>query len=121
MQAAWASPRLFWSWLILLGVFIVDATFTLLRRVFRGDAFYDAHRTHAYQHAARAWGSHRPVTLAVATINLVWLLPLAILATRSDGIGLPSMLAAYAPLVAAEVWLGAGCAQSGPAPPTTHI
>ncbi|MBA4287968.1 MAG: glycosyl transferase, partial [Pseudomonas sp.] len=31
LQAAWFAPQLLWSWLILLGVFIVDATFTLLR------------------------------------------------------------------------------------------
>lgn len=32
LQAAWVSPALFWAWLILLGVFIVDATVTLTRR-----------------------------------------------------------------------------------------
>ena len=121
VQAAWVSPRLFWSWLILLGVFIVDATFTLLRRVLRGDAFYDAHRTHAYQHAAQAWGSHKAVTVAVATINLAWLMPLAIMATWNDVSGLPAVLTAYAPLVVAEVWLGAGLEQSPPDSLNTHI
>jgi len=44
IAAAWWEPQLFWSWLILLGVFIVDATFTLLRRLLRGEAVYQAHR-----------------------------------------------------------------------------
>ena len=37
LQAAWVSPKLLWVWLILLGVFIVDATVTLIRRLLRGD------------------------------------------------------------------------------------
>ncbi|MCW3779862.1 hypothetical protein OM945_13575, partial [Levilactobacillus namurensis] len=37
LQAAWEKPELLWSWLILLGVFIVDATWTLMRRLVRGD------------------------------------------------------------------------------------
>lgn len=39
LQAAWVSPQLFWGWLILLGVFIVDATLTLLRRLLRETRF----------------------------------------------------------------------------------
>jgi Fuc2NAc and GlcNAc transferase len=62
-----------WSWAILLGVFIVDATLTLLRRMLNGERWYQAHRTHAYQHAARRWGSHRRVTVAVLSINVLWL------------------------------------------------
>ena len=79
LQAAWVAPQLLWSWLILLAVFIVDATFTLLRRLLRGEKVYQAHRSHAYQYASRQHGGHLPVTLAVLAINLVWLLPLAVL------------------------------------------
>jgi Fuc2NAc and GlcNAc transferase len=57
----------FWAWIVLLAVFVADATFTLLRRMVRGRAFYEAHRSHAYQHAARRFG-HRAVTLAVAPL-----------------------------------------------------
>lgn len=39
IQAAWTAPSLFWCWLILLGVFIVDATYTLIRRIARGEKF----------------------------------------------------------------------------------
>ncbi len=66
-----------WSWLILFGVFIADATVTLLRRVLRGESWYEAHCSHAYQHASRRFRSHRTVTLSVIAINTVWLLPLA--------------------------------------------
>ena len=108
LQAGLEAPMLFWAWVILLGVFVVDATATLTIRVTRGQKVYQAHRSHAYQHAARRWGSHRSVTVAVGLINLCWLLPLALLvASRvlSESAGL---LIAYAPLVAIALLLRAG-------------
>jgi Fuc2NAc and GlcNAc transferase len=106
-QAASASPALFWAWGILLGGFVVDATITLLRRAARGDRFVEAHRTHAYQHAAQRWG-HTRVTLALAAVNLAWLLPIAALVVDGQLTGISGLLLAYAPLVAVAVALGAG-------------
>ena len=57
--------------LILLGVFVVDATVTLIRRMAHGERFYEAHRSHAYQHAAVHRGAHMPVTVAVGVIMIV--------------------------------------------------
>ena len=68
---------LLWPWLILLSVFIVDSMLTLARRLIAGARWYEAHRSHAYQHGARRHRSHLKVTLAVAAINVVWLFPLA--------------------------------------------
>lgn len=59
------------TWLILMGVFVFDATATLLRRAARGERWYDAHREHAYQRLVRAGWSHRRVSLGVAGLNLV--------------------------------------------------
>lgn len=98
LQAAWVSPELFWAWLVLLGVFTVDATFTLLRRLLRRDRVYEAHRSHAYQYAARHFGSHLLVTLAVLSINVLWLLPIAIWVAIGDMDGMSGLLIAYAPL-----------------------
>lgn len=100
LQAAWVSPQLFWGWLILLGVFVVDATLTLLRRLLRGDKVYEAHRSHAYQYASRYYGRHLPVTLAVGCINLVWLLPLALFVASGRIDGMLALLIGYLPLVA---------------------
>ncbi|MDQ7989781.1 MAG: glycosyltransferase family 4 protein [Candidatus Dactylopiibacterium sp.] len=69
-----------WPWAILLAVFIVDASLTLLRRALRGIRVTDAHRTHAYQWASRRFKAHRPVTLAVLAMNVAVLLPVAIAA-----------------------------------------
>ncbi|ANX03837.1 MraY family glycosyltransferase [Immundisolibacter cernigliae] len=112
LQAAWAAPQLLWSWVILLGVFVVDATFTLLRRLLRGDKVHQAHRSHAYQHAARRFGRHLPVTLTVAAINLGWLLPIA-LGVASGGVeGGVGLLVAYAPLLALAIKFRAGQPES---------
>jgi Fuc2NAc and GlcNAc transferase len=108
VDAGWVAPRLFWAWVILLGVFVVDATVTLIRRTARGDRFYEAHRTHAYQHAAALWGAHLPVTVATGLITLAWLLPLAILVTVGKLDGISGVLIGYAPLVIAALWLNAG-------------
>ncbi|NWA09346.1 MraY family glycosyltransferase [Pseudomonas gingeri] len=99
LHAAWAEPRLLWVWLILLGVFVVDATFTLIRRLLRGDKVYEAHRSHAYQFASRQVGSHLPVTLAVTGINLGWLLPIALCVGLSIVDGAIGLIVAYVPLV----------------------
>ncbi|MGR9014821.1 MAG: MraY family glycosyltransferase [Gammaproteobacteria bacterium] len=98
VQAAWIESRLFWVWLILLGVFIVDATVTLCRRVFRGERFYEAHCSHAYQYASRVLGDHRSVTLAVGAINIFWLLPIGSLVALQKLGGIVGLVMAYFPL-----------------------
>jgi Fuc2NAc and GlcNAc transferase len=107
LHAGAIAPPLLWSWLILLGVFVVDATVTLLRRLLRGERVYEAHRSHAYQQAARRAG-HLRVTLAVALLNVAWLWPIAlgVALNRIDG-GL-GLVTAYAPLVALAVRFRAG-------------
>lgn len=108
LQAAWAAPQLFWCWLILLGVFVVDATFTLIRRLLRGDKVYEAHRSHAYQFASRHYGKHLPVTLAVAGLNLFWLLPVALCVLLLGLDGVLGVIIAYLPLAFLAVRWRAG-------------
>ncbi|MDB6443487.1 Fuc2NAc and GlcNAc transferase [Pseudomonas sp. NFACC32-1] len=108
LQAAWVSPKLLWVWLILLGVFIVDATVTLIRRLLRGDKVYEAHRSHAYQFASRHYGRHLPVTLAVAAINLFWLLPLAACVVLWNVDGMLALVIAYVPLILLAIRFHAG-------------
>ncbi|WP_447890192.1 MraY family glycosyltransferase [Pseudomonas hormoni] len=108
LQAAWASSQLFWAWLILLGVFIVDATFTLVHRMVRGDKVYEAHRSHAYQFASRKFGKHLPVTLAVGAINLFWLLPVALCVVLLGLDGLAGVIISYVPLIFLAIKFNAG-------------
>lgn len=108
LQAAWVSADLLWGWLILLGVFIVDATFTLFRRLLRGDKIYEAHRSHAYQFASRRFGNHLPVTVAVGAINWLWLLPIALAVTQFGLNSSLGLILAYAPLVVLAIRFHAG-------------
>jgi len=63
---------------IMYGVFVVDATVTLIRRWRRGDRLAEAHRDHAYQRLTRAWGNHGSVTRwAAATTILLSVLGVA--------------------------------------------
>ncbi|TCB59679.1 MraY family glycosyltransferase [Acinetobacter terrae] len=100
---------LFCAWIICLGIFVVDATYTLIKRVLNGHKMYDAHRSHSYQILSRKWDSHTPVTLAVAAINLLWLLPIAYI-TATQNIRYPeiAVLIAYIPLLLIAIKLKAG-------------
>jgi glycosyltransferase WbpL len=97
-----------WAWLILLGLFIVDATWTLLRRMTSGECWYEAHCSHAYQRLARQWQSHKKVTLAAWLVNLLWLLPLALIAALRPQNGALCLAVAYLPLLILAYRLGAG-------------
>ena len=96
------------AWAILGGVFLVDATVTLIRRIARGDPWLEAHRLHAYQHLARRYGAHLPVTALVIVINFVWLLPWAITAAQFPTRAPLFLAAALAPLIALALACGAG-------------
>lgn len=108
LQGAWASAPMLWAWLILLGVFIVDATVTLLRRLFRGEKVYEAHRSHAYQFASRRFGKHLKVTVAVGVINIFWLLPVAACVLCLGLDGALGLVLAYIPLIALAIRFHAG-------------
>jgi Fuc2NAc and GlcNAc transferase len=96
LQAAWVNPALLRG--ILLGVFIVDATCTLVVRLVKGDKVHEAHRSHAY-HASRQFGGHLPITLSVTGINLIWLLPIVTLVALGSLDGFVGLLIAYVPLI----------------------
>ena len=100
-----------YAWLILGGVFLVDSTFTLFRRLLRGERVHQAHRTHAYQWLARRWGSHSAVTRAVIIVDLVWLLPCAIFAVKVPVFAPWICALALAPLAVCALLSGSGRAE----------
>lgn len=71
------QPAAWQGWILLGGVFVTDATVTLISRIVCGDRLQDAHRGHAYQRLSRHWRSHRAVTMSVIGVNLLWLSPMA--------------------------------------------
>jgi UDP-N-acetylmuramyl pentapeptide phosphotransferase/UDP-N-acetylglucosamine-1-phosphate transferase len=57
--------------LILPLYFLADASWTLLRRLARGEKIWQPHREHFYQHAVQAGRSHQAVVLRVLFTDLV--------------------------------------------------
>jgi UDP-N-acetylmuramyl pentapeptide phosphotransferase/UDP-N-acetylglucosamine-1-phosphate transferase len=89
VRGQWAAA------LILPAFFLTDATITLLKRIARGEKPWEAHRSHFYQRAAAAWGSHMAVVGAVAVLDL------ALIACAAASIAAP-----WFALAAAGICLG---------------
>ena len=77
-----ASYGLWQAALLLVLYFVADATFTLLRRLVRGEAIWRAHHQHYYQFAIAAGRSHAHVVLVITGVNIV-LVGLALATTLS--------------------------------------
>ncbi len=106
--AAKQQPDLLWVWIILLAVFVSDATVTLIHRLTRMQKPHVAHRSHAYQHLAIRFNSHAKVSLIVLAINVAWLFPIAFLVANSNIPAAIGVVVAYTPLIIAMFAFGAG-------------
>lgn len=102
------GPSNFWTWLILGGLFVADATMTLVVRLARGARVFSAHREHVYQRMARRVGSHARVSLGFFVINVAWLLPWAVASTRHRAASALCAAVALTPILIAAFFLGAG-------------
>ena len=67
-------------WLMLYGLFLFDATITLIRRMLKGEKWRESHRSHAYQRLVLSGWNHWQVLKASLFCNIV-ILGLVILAT----------------------------------------
>ena len=108
LMAAKQQHELLWVWIILLAVFVSDATITLIRRLLRKQKPHVAHRSHAYQHLAIRFNSHAKVSLLLLAVNIVWLLPIAFFVANKQLSGTTGVVVAYVPLIVAALVLGAG-------------
>ncbi|GER62149.1 glycosyltransferase WbpL [Enterobacter ludwigii] len=108
LHIAKVDSHFFIAELSLLGIFIVDATTTLLRRVVAGKKVYEAHASHSYQILARKYGSHVPVTLMAIAVNLLWLFPIAMLIASAKIDGVVGLVIAWFPLLIVALKCGAG-------------
>jgi Fuc2NAc and GlcNAc transferase len=86
-------------WLVVMGVFLFDATLTLLRRIVKGERWYQAHRSHAYQRLVQAGSSHARVTAFALLVNL----GLGVLAWLAQSGRLSTAAAALAGIVALAI------------------
>ena len=104
------SFALFIALLILLGVFITDATVTLITRAVTSQHVLQAHCNHGYQKLIGQGFKHSTVSLAALAINSIWLLPLSILVTLQLIHPMIGLILAYIPLVFIAIYLRAGIA-----------
>ncbi|MEK7530224.1 MAG: glycosyltransferase family 4 protein, partial [Patescibacteria group bacterium] len=75
-------------WLLLLGVFVIDATLTTLRRLMRGEAWFNAHHSFGFQKYIERGYAHHTVTAGIIAINFV-LLGLSYFVLRIPALILP--------------------------------
>jgi Fuc2NAc and GlcNAc transferase len=109
-----------WVYGILMGVVVVDTTFTLVVRALQGQSLWQAHRSHAYQHAAQRYGKHAVVTIAAAFIQGFWLVPWAFAVAVGLVPGAWGLVLAYLPLVLIAAYHRAGMAAAHTQHPSTN-
>lgn len=109
-MAARQSPVLLYCGLILFGLFVTDASYTLLIRIATGQKWYAAHCSHTYQRAAKRYG-HATVLLVSWAINIGWLLPISWLVFLFPSSALLGMAIAYLPLIGLARRFKAGLAE----------
>jgi Fuc2NAc and GlcNAc transferase len=107
------GPTTIWTWVVLNGLFLADATVTLWVRLVRGQRIHEAHSSHIYQQLARRWGSHRNVTILYCAINLLWSLPWAVATVRLPAAGPALAASALVPLFLAA-WIGGAGGRGSP-------
>lgn len=65
--------------ILIMSVFIVDATLTLFARVLGGERWYTAHAQHVYQRFITIGWSHRKILVVYQVINVILVLPALVL------------------------------------------
>ena len=103
-----SQPLITWAVIILLGVFIVDATVTLIRRLIDKQRISTAHRSHAFQHLANSTDRHLKVSLSIAAVNIFWLAPIAWLVVDQRILPIIGVVTAYIPLLVLAIYFKAG-------------
>ena len=89
---------------VALAPFLLDGTFTILRRLTRGERIWQAHRTHLYQRAVAAGGTHRRVLVVYAAWCALSAAG-ALLVLRCEGtMALVVSAAAVVPLILVWAW-----------------
>jgi len=83
----------FWAPLLIFSPFVVDATFTLLHRLARGEKVWRAHRSHYYQRLVLLGWGHRRTVLAEYSLMLAAAISV-IVVQYSDNPGLAAWMLA---------------------------
>lgn len=94
--------------MILLGVFISDATYTLSLRMLQKKKLYQAHKDHGFQHFVSKGRTHAQVAVIWNGITVFWLGPMAVLSVIYTDWSFAILILSYLPLLAFMIYLQAG-------------
>tara|TARA_X000000368_G_scaffold406778_1_gene385484 strand:- start:636 stop:1604 length:969 start_codon:yes stop_codon:yes gene_type:complete len=89
----------YWTWLIMLSIFYVETTVTLLVRIKRRENALKVHHSHhAYQQIIISTGKHNRPALISIIIQSVWLIPMTLIASKYPEFGFLITLIVCLPL-----------------------
>ena len=97
-----------YTWLILLSVFISDSTYTLFVRIVTKKNITEPHLTHAFHIITEVKGSQLFTVKVLIFINMLWVLPMAILSMMYINYHIIITFLVYIPILLYLVKIGAG-------------
>jgi len=92
-----------WIAILVFSPFIVDATVTLLRRLFRGEKVWEPHRSHYYQRLVLLGWGHRKTVLAEYVLMLACA-GSAVLAMRLSPTGQTGLIIVWVLIYSVLIW-----------------
>jgi len=88
-----------WTWLILLSIFYVETTITLIVRLIRRENVFKSHHSlHAYQQIIIRTGKHNKPAIFSIIISMIWTIPMSILSYNFPNYGFYITLITCIPL-----------------------
>ena len=97
-----------YTWLILLSIFISDSTYTLFVRIVTKKDITKPHLTHAFHLLATNRNSQIFVTKKMIFINILWVLPMAMLSNYFMVYNIVITFIVYLPMIIYLIRIGAG-------------
>ena len=97
-----------YTWLILLSLFITDASYTLLTRIVTKQNVTKPHDTHYFHKISMSSGTNKAPLYNLMLINLFWIGPLAILSNIFKDFDVIIFFICYIPLAIFMIKIGAG-------------
>tara|TARA_Y100000816_G_scaffold289874_1_gene277285 strand:+ start:289 stop:1314 length:1026 start_codon:yes stop_codon:yes gene_type:complete len=97
-----------YTWLILLSLFIVDASYTLLTRIVTKQNVTKPHNTHYFHKISKSYETNKTPLYYLMLINLFWIGPLAILSNVFKDFDVIIFFICYIPLTIFMIKIGAG-------------
>jgi len=97
-----------YTWLILLSVFVSDATYTLFVRIVTKKNITKPHLTHAFHIITSSKKSQLFTVKALIFVNILWALPMAMLSTIYSNYHIMMAFVVYFPILLYLIKIGAG-------------